>query len=113
VTIAGMDDDLDLDRIAKVIRKTFHCNAAVVNKRDYEEIVEANEAKRREGGYLSLDDMIVKQTTPGKRMKFSRPMLHLDSGKVIILQGDYREGVIKLFKDAEIVLDESRLMIHG
>lgn len=114
VTIDGMDDDLDLDRIAKIIRKTFHCNAAIVRKKEYEDIVEENEARREAGGYMSLGEMVVYQRTIKKqRPSNEKPMLHLAGGEVIQLQGDYRDGVIKLFQETQIVLDGSRLVVHG
>jgi len=114
VTIDGMDDDLDLGRITKMIRKTFHCNAAIVRKKDYEDIVEVNEAKRDDGGFMSLEEMINYQTTLKKnRPSDGKPVLHLAGGEVIQLQGDYREGVVELFQEADIVLDKSRLVVHG
>ena len=109
---------MDLVKIAKAIRKTFHCNAAVVQKKNHEEIAEENLAKREEGGYMTLEEMMAYQTmTKGQKKAFDKthekPMLHLGGGEVIILQGDYREGVMKLFSEAQIVMDSSRLVIHG
>jgi len=115
VTIAEMDDDLDLSRIAKVIRKTFHCNAAVVKKKDWEDLAEENEAKREGGGFMSLGEMIAYQTTIHKKgaKKPDKPILYLAGGDVIQVQGDYREEIVQLFKEAQIVLDGSRLVVHG
>ena len=36
-TIAGLDDDLDLKRIARAMKKTLHCSVIVVSKGSEEE----------------------------------------------------------------------------
>jgi len=36
-TIEGIDDDLDLKRIAKAMKKTLHCAATLIKNKDEEE----------------------------------------------------------------------------
>lgn len=114
VTIADMDDDLDLKRIAKIIGNHFHCGSRVVKKKNWEEIQEKNERDRQAGGFMSLNDMLDWQTTvPKEREMAPHPILHLPGGEVIQVQGDYRDEIVRFFKEAEIVLDPSRLVVHG
>ena len=39
-TIDGLDDDLDIQRIARAMKKTLHCSIIVTHNKDDEEIVQ-------------------------------------------------------------------------
>ena len=39
-TIDGMDDDLDLARIARAMKKTLHCAASVTVNKEQEEVIQ-------------------------------------------------------------------------
>jgi len=39
-TVAGLDDDLDLKRIARAMKKTLHCSVIVVSNEDEEEVIQ-------------------------------------------------------------------------
>jgi translation initiation factor 1 len=39
-TIDGLDDDLDLKRIARAMKKTLHCSVIVVSNEEEEEVIQ-------------------------------------------------------------------------
>lgn len=47
-TIDGLDDDLDLKRIARVMKKTLHCSVIVVSNEDEENEVIQLQGDQRE-----------------------------------------------------------------
>lgn len=110
VTIDGLDDDLDLPRIARALRRALKASAAIIAKQQ-SSIADDNEAFRRAKRALPLDRMCsgVKLTDEERRLR----RVYLPSPFVILMQGDKREDIKRFLLGQEIIKDEKRLIIHG
>ena len=40
LTVQGLDDDLDLKKICKALRKNLQCNGALVKDKEYGEVIQ-------------------------------------------------------------------------
>ena len=40
MTVSGLDDDLDLKKISKFLKKKLNCNGAVVNDKEFGDVIQ-------------------------------------------------------------------------
>ena len=59
LTITGLDDDLDLKKICKALRKNLQCNGAVVKDKEFGEIIQLQGDHRQTVRDFLVDQEIV------------------------------------------------------
>lgn len=57
-TVQGLTDDLDLKRIARVLKKTFHCDGTVNNDEEHGEILQLSGDQRTNVREFLIDQQI-------------------------------------------------------
>ena len=70
-TIDGMDDDLDLKRIARAMKKSLHCSVSVSTTRDDVEIIQLQGDQRE-----YLREWLVVNEVLGEKEAAERLMIH-------------------------------------
>ena len=59
LTVQGLDDDLDLKKICKALRKNLQCNGAVVKDKEYGEIIQLQGDHRGPVSEFLVDQQII------------------------------------------------------
>jgi translation initiation factor 1 len=70
-TIQGLDDDLDLKRICKAMKKAFNCNGNLAQDEEMGEIVQLQGDQR-----VNVKDWLMEQEIIGKAEADDRIVLH-------------------------------------
>ena len=69
-TIQGLDDDLDIKRIAKAMRKEFNCNGSIEQNEQYGEIIQLQGDQRDNiVDWLIVQEILTKQEAAQRIVK--------------------------------------------
>jgi translation initiation factor 1 len=70
-TIQGLDDDLDLKRICKAMKRAFNCNGSIAEDEDMGEIIQLQGDQRK-----NVKDWLLEQEIVTKQEAEDRVVLH-------------------------------------
>lgn len=61
LTIQGLDEDLDLKKICKALRKNLQCNGAIVKDKEFGDVVQLQGDHRTKVGLFLCDQQIIRK----------------------------------------------------
>ena len=61
LTVQGLDDDLDLKKICKALRKNLQCNGAIVKDKEFGDVIQLQGDHRAKVGAFLVDQEIIQK----------------------------------------------------
>ena len=61
LTVQGLDDDLDLKKICKALRKNLQCNGAIVKDKEFGDVIQLQGDHRVKVGAFLVDQEIIQK----------------------------------------------------
>jgi len=59
LTVQGLDDDLDLKKICKALRKNLQCNGAIIKDKEFGDVIQLQGDHREKVGQFLVDQEII------------------------------------------------------